>query len=596
MSSNSSSKDLFNLRHSAAHVLAQAVLNLWPDTQIAIGPPIDTGCYYDFLFKEPISDTDFLRIEKEMRKIINKGQKFEVEELSVNDSIAYWKKNNQKFKVELVEDLKKDGEKTITHYKNIDDEGNETFVDLCKGGHIDNLRDIPADGFKIMTLAGAYWRGDEKRDQLTRIYLAVFSSKDELKDHFKMLEEAKQRDHRKIGAELELFSLHDEAGAGLVYWHPRGAIIRKIIEDFWRDEHVTGEYDFVYSPHVGKSWLWEKSGHLEFYKENMYAPMEIDEEEYYVKPMNCPFHIMMYKNRNRSYRELPLRWAELGTVYRYEKRGVLHGLLRVRGFTQDDAHIICTPDQAEDEILRVLKFSLELLRVFGFEDIRAFLSTRPEKAVGEQKRWDFAQEVLERAIKKEGIDYELDEGGGAFYGPKIDLKIKDALGREWQLSTIQFDFNLPERFEMTFVGEDGKGHQPYMVHRALLGSIERFFGILVEHYAGHFPLWLAPVQVAILPVADVHEEYTEKVESVLKENGIRTLVLNPSDSLGKRIRTGEKNRIPYLLVLGDTEKVGLSVSVRNVRSKNQETVSLEDFVSKTVEDIKSRSLEHSFAK
>ncbi|MCK5021033.1 MAG: threonine--tRNA ligase, partial [Candidatus Peribacteraceae bacterium] len=380
MSSNSSSKDLFNLRHSAAHVLAQAVLNLWPDTQIAIGPPIDTGCYYDFLFKEPISDTDFLRIEKEMRKIINKGQKFEVEELSVNDSIAYWKKNNQKFKVELVEDLKKDGEKTITHYKNIDDEGNETFVDLCKGGHIDNLRDIPADGFKIMTLAGAYWRGDEKRDQLTRIYLAVFSSKDELKDHFKMLEEAKQRDHRKIGAELELFSLHDEAGAGLVYWHPRGAIIRKIIEDFWRDEHVTGEYDFVYSPHVGKSWLWEKSGHLEFYKENMYAPMEIDEEEYYVKPMNCPFHIMMYKNRNRSYRELPLRWAELGTVYRYEKRGVLHGLLRVRGFTQDDAHIICTPDQLDNEIEEVIEFSLNILKAFGFKDFEIYLSTMPEKA------------------------------------------------------------------------------------------------------------------------------------------------------------------------------------------------------------------------
>ena len=585
--------ELHNLRHSAAHVLAQAVLRLWPETQFSIGPPIDYGCYYDFLFKEPITDEDFKKIEKEMRSIINKGQTFDSETLKAADSIAYWKKRKQPFKVELVEDLQKGGAKEVTHFKSVDEKGEEQFVDLCRGGHVENVKSIPADGFKIMSLAGAYWRGDEKNQQLTRIYVAVFPGKEELKGYITMMEEAKKRDHRKLGTELELFSLHDEAGAGLVYWHPNGSIMRKTIEDFWRDQHINGGYDFVYSPHLGKSWLWEKSGHLEFYKENMYAPMEIDEEEYYVKPMNCPFHIMMYKTRNRSYRELPLRWAELGTVYRYEKRGVLHGLLRVRGFTQDDAHVICTPEQIEEEILRVLKFSLALLRAFGFEDIRAFLSTRPEKAVGEPQRWKQAQEALERAIKQEGLEYELDEGGGAFYGPKIDLKITDALGREWQLTTIQFDFNLPERFDMTFVGEDGKKHQPYMVHRALLGSIERFFGILVEHFAGLFPLWLAPVQVVVIPVAKPHEEYAQQVVSALREQGIRVEFSDSSESLPKRIREGERQKIPYLLVVGDKEVKDETVAVRNVKTKEQVTVPLKEFIGKTVGDVRERRLEAS---
>jgi len=592
-SSESTPANLDAIRHSAAHVLAQAVQRLHPDVQIAIGPSIDYGCYYDFLFSKPISDEDFSAIEKEMRSIINKGQSFEVETLSIEDSKKYWEKQGQKYKVELIEDLAKDGAKEVTHYKNIDADGNEMFVDLCKGGHVENLKEIPADGFKIVSLAGAYWRGDEKRDQLTRIYVAVFPSKAELKEYFKLVEEAKKRDHRKLGKELDLFSFHEQAGPGLVYWHPKGALMRKVIEDFWRDEHMKGGYDFVYSPHVGREWLWQTSGHLDFYSENMYAPMEVDDEKYYIKPMNCPFHIQMYKNDLRSYRELPMRWAELGTVYRYEKSGVLHGLLRVRGFTQDDAHIFCTPQQIEEEICRVLKFSLALLRTFGFEDISAFLSTRPEKAVGEQDRWDTAQEALKRAIEKEGLVYEIDEGGGAFYGPKIDLKIHDAIGREWQLTTIQFDFNLPERFDMAFVAEDGSQQRPYMVHRALLGSIERFFGILVEHYAGHFPLWLAPVQMAVLPVAAAHAEYAQSVIQQLKEHGIHVVFMDSDESLGKRIRTGEQQRIPYLIVLGDKEVESQSVAVRNVKTKQQVTVPLAEFIQKTVEDIKERKLEAS---
>ena len=585
--------DLYKLRHSLAHVLAQAVTNLFPKTQVAIGPPIDYGCYYDFLFSKPISDEDFKAIEKEMRSIINKGLSFEVETLKIADAIKYWKGRKEDFKVELIEDLKTDGEKEVTHYKSLDSDGNEMFVDLCKGPHVKSTKDIPADGFKIMSLAGAYWRGDEKNTQLTRIYVAAFRSKEELNKYINLVEEAKKRDHRKLGKELDLFSFHEEAGPGLVYWHPKGAIIRKTIEDFWSDQHIKGDYDFSYTPHIGKSWLWEKSGHLDFYKENMYSPMEIDEEEYYVKPMNCPFHIMIYKTGIRSYRELPLRWAELGTVYRHEKGGVLHGLLRVRGFTQDDAHIICTPEQIEEEILRVLRFSMDMLRSFGFEEIKAFVSTRPEKSVGEQSHWDQAQKSLQHAIDAEGLDCEIDEGGGAFYGPKIDLKIKDAIGREWQLTTIQFDFNLPERFDMTYIAEDGKEHRPYMIHRALLGSIERFFGILVEHYAGLFPLWLAPVQIAVIPVASAHDEYAEEVVGKLKEQGIRVEYMDPEESLGKRIRNGEKMKIPYLLVLGDKESKDGSVTVRNVKTKEQVTLKLDEFVKKMVADITERKLEAS---
>lgn len=589
-SSAAAPEALHNMRHSLAHVLAQAVQHLWPDTQITIGPPIETGCYYDFLFSSPISDADFPKIEKEMRKIIASAQTFEVEEFPIADSVKYWKNKGQTFKVELVEDLAKDGETKVTHYRNVDASGKEMFTDLCRGGHVANFKEIPPDSFKITSLAGAYWRGKETNAQLTRIYVTAFGSKQELEEHLKMLEEAKKRDHRKLGKEMDLFSVHEEAGPGLIYWHPRGALMRKNVEDFWREQHLTGGYDFVYSPHLGKAWLWQTSGHLDFYRENMYAPMKIDEDEYFIKPMNCPFHIMMYKTRLRSYRELPMRWAELGTVYRYEKSGVLHGLLRVRGFTQDDAHIFCTPEQIEEEIIRVLKFSLDMLRSFGFQDIRAFLSTRPEKAVGEPQQWDIAQKALERAIASVALPFEVDEGGGAFYGPKIDLKIQDAIGREWQLSTIQFDFNNPERFRMTYIGEDGREHQPFMVHRALLGSIERFFGILIEHFAGHFPLWLAPVQAMILPVAEPHEVPARHVEKALKEQRIRCEVLPSTDSLGKRIREGEQQRVPYLLVIGDKEVKDNAVAVRNVKTKKQESVPLQEFIERTAEDVRLRRL------
>ncbi len=528
-----------------------------------------------------------------MKKILKEGQTFKSETLGVEAAKRYWHERNQPFKVELIEDLEKEGVTEISHEVNMNKKGEETFTDLCRGGHVAGLKDIPRDAFKVMNLAGAYWRGDEKRPQLTRIYLAAFRKKEELEAHLHMLDEARKRDHRRLGKDLDLFSFHEDAGPGLAYWHPKGALMRMIIENYWREKHLDGGYEFVNTPHVGRAWLWETSGHLGFYKQNMYAPMKIDEDEYYVKPMNCPFHIMIYNSRLRSYRELPLRWAELGTVYRYEKGGVLHGLLRVRGFTQDDSHIFCTPEQIEGEILRVLQFSIEMLGTFGFSGIRAFLSTRPEDAVGEPARWEQAQAALQRAIEKVGLSYEVDEGGGAFYGPKIDLKIRDAIGREWQLTTIQFDFNMSERFAISYVGEDGQRHRPYMVHRALLGSLERFYGILIEHFAGLFPLWLAPVQIGILPVAEPHETYARKVMDLLKGNALRAEYMGPEQSLGKRIRGGEEQKIPYLLVIGDKEIEQNAVAVRNVATKKQVTVSVDEFVAATLEDVRGRKLKAS---
>ncbi|MBU1151286.1 threonine--tRNA ligase, partial [Patescibacteria group bacterium] len=440
--------------------------------------------------------------------------------------------------------------------------------------------------FKLTHVAGAYWRGDSDKPMLQRIYGLCFATQKELDDHLAMLEEAKKRDHRKLGEELDLFNTYEEAGAGLVYWHPKGGRIRSLIEDFWKKEHFRNGYEIVYSPHLGKSWLWETSGHLDFYKDGMFSKMEIDEENYYVKPMNCPFHIMMYNHRKHSYRDLPLRWAEMGTVYRYEPSGVLHGLLRVRGFTQDDAHIICTPEQIEDEIAEVLRFSLYMWKTFGFKDVKAYLATRPEKAVGEEKRWNQAIKSLEAAIQKEGLDYEVDEGGGAFYGPKIDLKIKDALGREWQMTTVQFDFNLPERFDMTYVGEDGKDHRPYMVHRALLGSLERFFGVLTEHYAGAFPLWLSPVQVAVIPVSEKFNSYAKKVVAEMKKHDFRVELHDNDETLGKKIRNAEKQRINYMLVVGEKEEKKKEVAVRDYATKEQKEMKLKDFVKKMKEEDK----------
>ncbi len=569
--------DLAVLRHSTAHVMAEAVLEMFPDAQIAIGPAIENGFYYDFDLPRPLTDADLETITKNMRKIINEGHDFVRKEVTREEAREIFK--NQKYKLELLDAIP-EGE-TVTIYN----QGN--FTDLCRGPHVANTKDLCADGFKLLSIAGAYWRGSEKNKMLTRIYATAWASKADLKAYLDHLADVEKRDHRKLGKELDLFSLHEEAGPGLVYWHPRGARIRQIIEQFWREEHYKNGYEMVYTPHVGKSWLWETSGHLGFYKDSMYPPMEMDNTDYYVKPMNCPFHIMIYQNSKRSYRELPCRWAELGTVYRYEKAGSLHGLMRVRGFTQDDAHLFVTPDQMDEEIMEVLRFSLHMLHAFGFNDIHAYISTKPEKSVGEVEKWNAATEALKKAVEKEGLKYDIDEGGGAFYGPKIDLKIKDAIGREWQLSTVQFDFNLPERFNMTFVDKDGVEKRPYMIHRALLGSIERFFGVLIENYAGAFPPWLSPDQIAIIPVGDMAYDYAKKVENILKNEGFRVQTDLSDDRMNAKIRKAQKLKTPYMLILGEKEMEGNLVSVRYRNGKQSNFVKIEDFVSevhKTVDN------------
>ena len=459
---------------------------------------------------------------------------------------------DQPYKLELIADLEGDLVGHFTHAK---------FEDLCRGGHTDRTGQLGA--FKLTHVAGAYWRGDEKNQMLQRIYGVLFATQEELDAYLEGREEAERRDHRRLGRELDLFSTHEEYGPGLIYWHPKGGRVRNEIENVWRQEHYDAGYEIVFTPHVGRAELWEKSGHLDFYAENMYSPMDIDGNDYYLKPMNCPFHVQIYNNSKRSYRELPMRLAELGTVYRYERSGVLHGMMRVRGFTQDDAHIICTPDQVEDEIVKVVEFVLHLLRLFGFEEFEASLSTRPEKSVGEQEQWDQAEESLRRALDRANLEYAVDEGGGAFYGPKIDIHLNDSLGRKWQCSTIQFDFNLPERFDMSYVGQDGADHRPFMVHRALLGSLERFFGILVEHYGGAFPLWLAPVQAMIIPIADRHIKYADHVQRELKQAGLRAEVDDSGERMGSKIRRAQLQKIPYMLVIGDREVEAEEVSVRD---------------------------------
>ena len=557
------------VRHSTAHVMAEAVLQLFPDAKIAIGPAIENGFYYDFELSRSLTPEDLEEITKRMQDIIKEKKEFVRKEVSKSEALELFA--DQPYKVELINDLP-EGE-TITTYNQ------GVFTDLCRGPHVEHTGQINAKSFKLLNIAGAYWRGDESRPMLQRIYGTAWSNPKDLRMHLQHLEEMEKRDHRKLGKELELFSLHEEAGPGLVYWHPKGARIRLAIEDFWRKEHYKNGYEMVYTPHVGKSWLWETSGHLDFYKEGMFNSMEMDASDYYAKPMNCPFHIMIYNNKKRSYRELPCRWAELGTVYRYEKSGVLHGLMRVRGFTQDDAHIICTPEQMENEIAETLRFSLFMLRSFGFTDFKAYLSTKPHggKSVGEQHKWDAATESLRKAIEAEGLDYDVDDGGGAFYGPKIDLKVKDAMGRDWQLSTIQFDFNLPERFKMTFVDHDGQEKQPYVVHRALLGSIERFFGVLVEHFGGAFPVWLSPVQVCVIPVAAAFDDYAKKVAAELKEMGIRVEADLSDSRMNAKIRNAQNQKIPYMLILGEKEEAEDAVSLRLRSGKQANGMSFEDF-------------------
>ena len=579
--------ELYRIRHSASHVMAEAVLEMFPDARVAIGPAIEDGFYYDFDLPRSLTPEDLEVIENRMKELIKAKENFVYQEVSADEARQIFK--DQPYKLELIDGLE---------HGNLDDDGNPTeekqkistyssgkFVDLCRGPHVESTEQINPFGIKLLNVAGAYWRGDEKRPMLQRIYGTAWESKDQLKDYLWKLEEAKKRDHRKLGKELDLYSSNDEVGQGLILWHPNGGMIRHQIERYWDDQHVANNYDLVYTPHIGKASLWETSGHLGFYKENMYSPIQIEEQEYYIKPMNCPFHLHIYKSQLRSYRDLPLRFAEKGTVYRYERSGVLHGLMRVRGFTQDDAHHFCRPDQMPEEIDFTLNFSMNMLRAFGFKDFQAYLSTKPEKSVGDDQMWHDAEIALEETLKRMGVPYEVDAGGGAFYGPKIDLKVKDALGREWQLSTIQFDFNEPERFDLSYIGEDGKEHRPYMVHRALLGSMERFFGVLIEHYAGAFPVWLSPKQVTLIPIADRHNDYAHEVADRLKKAGLRLSVDDGSDRMNAKIRNAQKLKVPYMLVIGDREMEEGQVALRRRSGESLPAMSVEEFIQLALREI-----------
>ena len=570
-------KDVY--RHSTAHIMADAVVRLYPGTKVTIGPPIDDGFYYDFDRPEAFTPEDLEKIEEGMKEIISADSSFCRKEVSKDEALKFFGEREEKYKVELIEDLK-DGE--ITFYQHGD------FVDLCRGPHVPSTGKIKV--FKLTGVAGAYWRGDEKREMLQRIYGTSFSDKKELKAHLDRLEEAKKRDHRVLGRELGLFSVNENVGPGLVLWHPNGGRIRTLIEDFWRQEHFRLGYEIVYSPHLGWGKLWETSGHLNFYKENMYSSMDVEEQEYYVKPMNCPFHIQMYKSGLKSYRELPVRLAELGTVYRYERSGVLHGLLRVRGFTQDDAHIFCRPDQVKEEIERCVDFMRFFFRSFGFDKFHVYLSTRDQdgKYAGSLEDWDMATNVLRDVIGDRDLPHDVDEGGAVFYGPKIDVKLLDTLGREWQCTTIQFDFNLPERFDLEFIGEDGKPHRPYMVHRALLGSMERFFGVLIEHYAGAFPIWLAPLQVMVMNIVDRHADYALKVRDELTDQGFRVKADVGDEKIGHKIRDAQLNKIPYMLVIGDREVDQEKVSVRHRHQGDLGAMDLSAFTERATEEIENK--------
>ena len=565
------------IRHSSAHVMADVVTKMFPDAKLGIGPPTEEGFYYDFMVEKPISDQDLARIEKQMRKTIQRNLPFEFHEYQRDDALTM--NSDEPLKLEIINEIPT--EEPITTYKH----GN--FEDLCAGPHVESTGKIPA--FKLLNVAGAYWRGDENQPMLQRIYGTAFESKEALETHLNNLEEAKKRDHRLLGRDLDLFSIHEETGPGLIIWHPKGSRIRGIVEDFWRDEHRKRGYDLIYTPHIGRSTLWETSGHLGFYKENMYAAMEMDGQEYYLKPMNCPFHIMYYQNDLRSYRDLPMRIGELGSVYRYERGGVVQGLLRVRGMTQDDAHIFCRPDQVEDEVNAVLDLTFFLLQSFGFSQYDVMLSTKPDKAVGEDTRWEFATESLRSTLVNRGIKYEIDEGGGAFYGPKIDIHIRDAIGRQWQITTVQFDFNLPERFGLKYIGADGQEHQPYMVHRALLGTMERFMGVLIEHYAGAFPVWLAPVQAEVIPIAERHTSYAKEIETTLLNANIRSHTSDNNDRMNAKIRYAQLQKIPYMLVIGDREQDSDTVSVRLRSGEDLGALAISDVIERISNESTTKS-------
>lgn len=561
------------MRHSAAHVMADAVLRLFPEAKMGIGPPTQDGFYYDFEVSRPFTPEDLESIQEIMINTISETLPFRREEITREEALTLF--SDQPYKLEIIDAISDDEALSIYRHGN--------FIDLCQGPHIENTRDIAA--MKLLNVAGAYWRGDETRPMLQRIYGTAFESQNYLDDHLNRLEEAEKRDHRILGRQLDLFTIHEEIGPGLIVWHPKGGVIRTKLEDYWRDIHYRHGYKIVYSPHIGRSQLWETSGHLDFYQEGMYAPVEVDEQQYYLKPMNCPFHIMIYKSDLHSYRELPLRIAELGTVYRYERSGVLHGLMRVRGFTQDDAHIFCLPDQVESEVGDVLGLTFELLEAFGFKEYSISLSTRPVKYVGDLGMWDHATESLRNALVARGLEYDIDDGGGAFYGPKIDIKITDALGRAWQCTTVQFDFNLPERFDLTFQNAEGGRSRPYMVHRAILGSIERFIGVLIEHYAGAFPLWLSPVQAVIIPIADRHIEYAEQIQDKLINQGYRVEVDSRSERMNLKIRNAQLQKMPYMLIVGDKELEQETASVRLRNGTDMGSMPLSDLISHMDQDL-----------
>ena len=584
---------IYRIRHSTAHVMAQAVSEMFPGTaKIAIGPPIEDGFYYDFELPRALTPEDLEALERRMREIIAGNHSFQRKVVTAEEARALFA--DQPYKLELIDGLDAGGldeyGEPIAEKPEISIYTQDTFTDLCRGPHVKDTGQINPAALKLLNVAGAYWRGDEKNPMLQRIYGTAWDTAEQLEQHLWRLEEAKRRDHRRLGRELDLFSISEEVGPGLILWHPKGGMVRKLAEDFCRAEHEKAGYDFVYSPHIGKAHLWETSGHLDWYKEAMFAPVEVEGQQYYLKPMNCPFHVEIYKSRARSYRELPLRYAEWGTVYRYERSGVLHGVLRVRGFTQDDAHLFCRPDQMPEEIDRTLAFSLHILRSFGFQDFQAYLATRnPEKAAGAAEQWEAPTEALRQSLERSDVPFQIDEREATFYGPKIDLKLKDALGREWQLSTIQFDFWLPERFGLTYIGEDGQEHQPYMIHRALLGSMERFLGGLIEHYAGAFPVWLSPVQAMVIPIADRHQEYAAQVVEHLRREGLRADLDVRAERMNAKIRDAQMQKIPYMLVVGDREAEGGQVSVRLRSEENLGPMPTGQFLERAKSDIAART-------
>ena len=578
---NKNPTELETIRHSCAHLMAQAVQELFPGTQVTIGPVIEDGFFYDFSRKDAFVPEDLVKIEKRMKELAAADIPIVRSEISREEAKKKFSEMGEIFKVEIIESI--DPNEPITIYSQGD------WGDLCGGPHVESTKKIKA--FKLLHTSSAYWRGDERNPVLQRIYGTAWNTEKELRLYLKRLEEAKKRDHRKLGKELDLFSVSDDIGPGLILWHPKGARIRHLMEEFWKKEHFRHGYEMVISPHAAKIDLWKTSGHTEFYKDNMFSNMDVEGREYVMKPMNCPFHIQIYKTKLRSYRDLPVRFGELGTVYRYERSGVLHGLLRVRGFTQDDAHLFCRPSQIEEEITKVLDLIVFVLQSFGFHEYKIYLSTRPEKYVGSDSGWESATKALETALNNKNLEFEVDPGEGVFYGPKIDIKIKDSLNRYWQVSTVQVDFNLPEKFDITYIEEDGQRRQPIMLHRALMGSLERFFGCLIEHYAGAFPLWLAPTQIILLPITDNHTEYTDKIAEELEESGIRVEKDLRNEKIGFKIREAQLQKIPYMIVLGDKEVETSTLSVRRRRSKETRTLDLKTFLNEVNEAVKNRTID-----